>query len=65
MRPVRRFPASFDDGTRRALTAKYVAAIEQKVVPAYRKLRGFIATEYLPACRTTHGFADLPGGREM
>jgi uncharacterized protein (DUF885 family) len=63
--PVRNFPDGFDAETRRALSAKFLAAIEQKIVPAYRKLRVFVANEYLPACRTSSGFAELPGGRAM
>lgn len=63
--PVRSFPEGVDEQARRTLTAKYLAAIEQKIVPAYRKLRDFVATEYLPACRTSSGFSDLPGGRAM
>jgi uncharacterized protein (DUF885 family) len=63
--PIRDFPASFDGQTRRALEDKYVAAIRDKIVPAYRRLRAFVHDEYLPRCRTSSGLADLPGGREM
>ncbi len=63
--PIRDFPASFDGETRRALEDKYVAAIRDKIVPAYRRLRAFVHDEYLPRCRTSSGLADLPGGREM
>jgi uncharacterized protein (DUF885 family) len=62
--PVRSFPASFDDETRRTLTAKYVAAIRERIVPAYRRLRAFLQEEYLPRCRTSYGWSDLPRGRE-
>jgi uncharacterized protein (DUF885 family) len=31
-------------------------------MPSYRRLRGFIATRYLPATRTTDGLAALPDG---
>ncbi|HEU4370734.1 MAG TPA: DUF885 domain-containing protein [Methylomirabilota bacterium] len=62
--PVRRFPASFDDETRRALTARYLEAIQQKIVPAYRRLRAFVHDEYLPRCRTSSGLSAVPGGRE-
>src|SRR5437867_11295 len=61
--PLRRFPPSIDGETRRRLTAQYVDAIQHKIVPAYRRLRAFIATEYLPRCRTTDGFGALPDGR--
>jgi uncharacterized protein (DUF885 family) len=62
--PIRNFPDAFDDETRRRLAARYVAAIEDTIVPAYRRMRAFIQDEYLPRCRTTHGWSALPGGRE-
>jgi uncharacterized protein (DUF885 family) len=63
--PIRNFPPDFDDATRRALETKYVAAIRDAIVPAYRRLRAFVHDEYLPRCRTTSGFGDLPGGRDL
>jgi uncharacterized protein (DUF885 family) len=62
--PIRNFPASFDDETRRRLTASYVDAIEQKILPAYHRLRTFLQDEYLPRCRTSAGLSALPDGRE-
>jgi uncharacterized protein (DUF885 family) len=61
--PIRNLPADFDEASRRALTASYVNAIEHAIVPAYRRLRTFLATEYLPRCRTSVGFGALPDGR--
>jgi uncharacterized protein (DUF885 family) len=61
--PLRAFPESIDAATRARLTARYTAAIRQQIVPAYRRLRDFIATEYLERCRTTDGFGALPDGR--
>ena len=61
--PIRNFPASFDDETRRSLAARYVAAIQNSIVPAYRRMRDFVQGEYLPRCRTSHGWGALPGGR--
>ncbi|TMQ22703.1 MAG: DUF885 domain-containing protein [Candidatus Rokuibacteriota bacterium] len=61
--PIRNFPANFDEATRRDLTAKYVTAIQQKIVPAYRRLRAFVLDEYLPKCRTSSGLGALPDGR--
>ena len=61
--PLRNFPASVDAAARERLTARYVDAIQNKIVPAYRRLRAFIAADYLPRCRTTDGFGALPDGR--
>ena len=63
--PIRNFPKDFDAPTRRALTDKYVRAIQQQIVPAYRRLRAFVQDEYLPRCRTTVGVSALPGGEAM
>ena len=63
--PIRNFPKDFDAPTRRALTDKYVQAIQQQIVPAYRRLRTFVQDEYLPRCRTTVGISALPGGEAM
>jgi uncharacterized protein (DUF885 family) len=63
--PIRNFPAEIDEGTRRVLTAKYLEAIQHKIVPAYQRLRAFVQDEYLPRCRTSSGLGGLPGGRDM
>ncbi len=61
--PLRNFPAGIDEPTRRDLTGAYLAAIRDKIVPAYRRLRAFVHDEYLPHCRTSAGFGALPEGR--
>lgn len=63
--PIRNFPESFDGETRRVLSEKYRDAIQNKIVPAYRRLRAFIVDEYLPRCRTSYGLSALPGGHDM
>jgi uncharacterized protein (DUF885 family) len=63
--PIRALPAGLDEATRRRLTEAYEAAIMHKIVPAYTRLLAFVRDEYLPRCRTSAGFADMPGGRAM
>ena len=46
------------------LTKAYADAIEQKIIPTYKKLHDFLRDEYIPKTRTTSGFYDIPGGRE-
>ncbi|MBB4129371.1 MULTISPECIES: DUF885 family protein [unclassified Xanthomonas] len=60
--PVRNLPADMPDADKQRITAEYKRMIEVRIMPAYRALRGFIATEYLPACRDTDGLAALPNG---
>lgn len=61
--PITHFPPSIGAASRRMLEGKYLSAIERQIVPAYRRMRAFVRDEYLPRCRVSYGFADLPGGR--
>ncbi|MFA0922266.1 DUF885 domain-containing protein [Xanthomonas fragariae] len=60
--PIRNLPADIPEADKQRLTAEYKRLIEMRVMPAYRELRGFIATQYLPACRDSDGLAALPNG---
>ncbi len=60
--PILRLPQQFSAADRTRLTQSYKQAIEQKIVPAYVKLRNFIVDEYLPHTRSTYGFSSLPDG---
>ncbi|KAF1687739.1 DUF885 domain-containing protein [Pseudoxanthomonas broegbernensis] len=62
--PVRNMPADFPEAERTRLDAEYRRLIETRLMPAYRRLRGFIATEYLPATRASAGLDALPGGAQ-
>jgi uncharacterized protein (DUF885 family) len=60
--PIQQMPQNFSDSNRARLTAAYSRAIEQRIVPAYRKLRNFVQEEYLPETRGTYGLSNLPDG---
>ncbi|HVI57561.1 MAG TPA: DUF885 family protein [Luteimonas sp.] len=60
--PVKSMPADFSDADKARLTAAYREMIGEKIMPAYRKLRAFIADEYLPATRESVGLDKLPNG---
>ena len=62
--PVRNMPETFSPKDKARITAEYKRMIDYRIMPAYRALRGFIATEYLPACRDTAGRGALPNGAE-
>lgn len=62
--PVKNLPADFAQPERERLTAAYTRAIREQVVPAYRRLHDFLRDEYLPRARSTHGYLELPNGRE-
>ena len=62
--PIDAMPETFSAADKARLTAAYRELIEQRLMPSFAKLRGFIADEYLPATRDTVGMDKLPGGAE-
>jgi uncharacterized protein (DUF885 family) len=62
--PVTLLPGSFSDSDRSQLTADYIKAINEKVVPMNKRMADFLRKEYLAAARTTSGVSSLPQGNE-
>ena len=60
--PVKNMPGDFSDADRERLSAAYKEAIEEKIIPSYKRLHNFIGDEYLGATRETVGLSDLPNG---
>src|SRR5450432_1451846 len=63
--PVRNFPADFTEEQRKKLSASYYLAITTELIPAYKKLGGYIRNDYLPHARLSSGYNDLPNGSVM
>lgn len=61
--PIRNFPADFSPEDTTRLGAAYREMIDTKVIPAYQKLKAFVETEYIPACRETSGIDAVPDGK--
>ena len=61
--PVRNLPEDVPEADKVRIRAEYKRMIEFRIMPSYRALRGFIATEYLPATRATDGMGALPNGQ--
>ncbi|MFZ2752779.1 MAG: DUF885 family protein [Lysobacteraceae bacterium] len=61
--PIKNLPATFSDADKARITAEYRTMIEKEIMPSYRRMREFIAKDYLPACRDTAGMGDLPNGQ--
>lgn len=61
--PIRTMPESISAEDKARISAEYKRMIELRIMPSYRALRGFIATEYLPATRTSSGLGALPNGQ--
>ena len=64
LRPLKRFPASVSSADQQRLSTAISAAVNEKVIPAYRQFGEFIAREYAPHGRTALSVASLPGGAE-
>jgi len=62
MAPLRHLPRATAPATRRRFERAFLAAANNDVYPAYRKLRAFLANEYLPAAREAVGLSAIPGG---
>ncbi len=62
---IKIMPAAFSDATKKDLTAKYTATINDKLIPQYKKMAEFLKNEYLPASRSTSGIGSLPFGKEL
>jgi uncharacterized protein (DUF885 family) len=61
--PILRMPDQFSQTERARLARAYIDAIEQRIVPAYRRLLGFLKDEYIGKCRSTVSLSELPNGK--
>lgn len=59
--PVKNFPASFSAREKANLTTAYRTAVE-RLLPALDRLVAYVEKDYLPAGRTSSGWAALPNG---
>jgi uncharacterized protein (DUF885 family) len=62
--PTKRFPDSVSIDDQQRLTKAITNAVNNEVIPAYKKFGEFIATQYAPQGRTTLSVTSLPGGKE-
>jgi uncharacterized protein (DUF885 family) len=64
-RPFRKFPSTIAAGERTRLSATGAERVRTNVIPAFARLRDFIAKDYLPACYDQVGWwqtsSGLPG----
>lgn len=62
--PLAKFPDSFSEAERARIRKDMLAAINESLLPAYRKFGQFVKDEYAPKGRTEPGMWSLPGGAE-
>jgi len=56
--------SSFSQATKDSISKNFVVALNDYVLPSYKKLAVFLQSEYLPKARTTTGISDIPEGKE-
>ncbi len=64
-KPLKHFPDSVSTADQQRLRAAIIAAIDDDVRPAYRRLGEFVAKEYAPQGRIEPGVWKLPKGDEI
>ena len=61
--PTKKFPKEFSDADKKRLTDEMTKAINDDVVPAYKKFTEFLRTEYDPKGRPEISIESLPDGK--
>ena len=61
-RPIANLPADMPVAEKERLTAAYRTLIAERLMPAFRELRRFVADEYLPKTRDSVAISALPNG---
>jgi uncharacterized protein (DUF885 family) len=61
--PTKKFPADFADADKKRLTDEITKAINDDVVPAYKKFAEFLRTDYDPKGRNELSVESLPEGK--
>ena len=62
--PTKKFPADFSDADKKRLTDEITKAVNDDVVPAYKKFAEFLRTDYDPKGRTEISIESLPDGKQ-
>jgi uncharacterized protein (DUF885 family) len=61
--PLKKLPASFSEAEKQRLTAEMTKAVNEDVLPAYKKFASFLRSEYAPKGRTALSVESLPDGK--
>lgn len=64
-KPFERFSTEISAADQQRLKAAATQAIEQQIVPSFKKFKEFFVSEYLPACYDQVGAWQLPHGDEL
>jgi uncharacterized protein (DUF885 family) len=61
--PTKKFPADFSEADKKRLTDEITKAVDDDVVPAYKKFAAFLRTDYNPKGRNELSIESLPDGK--
>lgn len=61
---IRKFPSEFKEEEKKRLENGFFYQITHSIFPSYQKLSAFLQNEYIPQCRLSSGFSDLPNGKQ-
>jgi uncharacterized protein (DUF885 family) len=64
LRAFQQMPSSLSANDQRRLQGAAAEVLKDEIIPAYGRLREFMARVYLPKARESTALGDLPGGRE-
>lgn len=62
--PVKSLPQTIPAKERTRIAKNYRQMIENKIIPAFKRLETFLRNDYLAAGRTTSGYDALPDGKD-
>jgi uncharacterized protein (DUF885 family) len=62
LRPTTKYPTDFSADDQKRLTQQITDAVNEEVIPAYKKFAAFVQTQYAPAGRTNLAVTSLPDG---
>jgi uncharacterized protein (DUF885 family) len=64
LRPTKKYPADISAEDQKRLTQEITDAVNNDVLPSYKKFAEFIRTDYAPQGRTTLAVTSLPDGQK-
>lgn len=64
LQPFCQFPASLDANTQSRLVNEAKTIYQQKLFPTINQFHSYLTERYIPHCRTTIAFCDLPKGQD-
>jgi uncharacterized protein (DUF885 family) len=63
--PIKDLPLAMTEAQKDSVTKAAQKVIMDKVVPAFKNIKTFFETEYIPVARTAIGVSEIPNGRKF